>query len=251
MTRAVFLLASLASFAPFVGCATDTAGDRPADPAETANPSADPSGPSADPSDPSDPSDPAAADTAEATALLWSADEVQLAEGAFTSWSDGTSLPPEAFSFGGDAIELGVFSPTVAHLDEAQPLAAPAGGAQTYWMNTNPWGDSGDRLGQGTLQVLITADTFAGAAYHVSAALGQRLDLSAPDVTVTLWVLTSGAPEEAVRTTFPTLTAGGWTAVDFFWTSDRDDAEMYLLIDVQGTALTMQQVLIDEVSASW
>jgi hypothetical protein len=247
MTRAVFLLASFAafaSFASFAGCATETAGDRPADPAE--DPSADP----ADPSDPSDPSDPAASDTApEATSLLWSADEVQLAEGGFTSWSDGTSLPPAAFSFGGDAIELGVFSPTVAHLSEAQPLAAPAGGAQSYWMNTNPWGDAGDRLGQGTLQVLITAATVAGAEYHVHAALGQRLDLSAPDVTVTLWA--SGAREAAVRTTFPTLTAGDWTAVDFFWTADRDDAEMYLLIDAQGTALTMQQVLIDEVSATW
>lgn len=234
MTRAVFLLASLASLASFGGCApsTTTVGERPANPA--------------------DPSDPAVGDTAaEPTSLLWSADEVQLAPGAFTSWLDGVSQPPDAFSFGGDAIELGVFSPTVAHLAEAQPLAAPAAGAQTYWMNTNPWGDAGDRLGQGTLQVLITPATVAGADYHVHAAFGQRLDLTAPDVTVTLWVLTSGAPEAEVRTTFPTMQAGAWTAVDFFWTADRDDAEMYLLIDAQGTALTMQQVLIDEVSATW
>jgi hypothetical protein len=72
----------------------------------------------------------------------------------------------------------------------------------------------------------------------------------AAEITVAPWVLTPGVPEDAVRTTFPVTTAGGWTSVDFYWTADRDDAEMYLLIDAQGTALSMQQVLIDEIAAT-
>jgi hypothetical protein len=222
MTRALCLLTTLTA------CANTSVGERPADPTDDTGGGAAPE-----------------------TTLRWSADEARLEPGSFTNWLDGTTQPPPAFSFGGDAIELGVFSPTTAHLTRAQPLDAPAAGAQTYWMNTNPWGNERDRMGQGTLQVAITAATIAGADYHIHAALGQRLDLTAPDITVTLWVLTPGVPENAVRTTFPTMPAGGWTAVDLYWTADRDDAEMYLLIDARGTALTLQQVLIDEITASW
>lgn len=182
----------------------------------------------------------------------WSADEVKLAPGSYTSWAEGSFTPPASFAFGGDGFDLGTFRPTTASMTYAEPLKAPADGAQTYWLNTDAFGDpSAPLLGYGGLEFSIVDSTVAGTTYTVTLAAGHRLDITAPQAVFSLHALNPELADPVVATAFATIPAGSWADVNLSWTADVDGVPLTLVVDVQGDLPEMQQLLVDAVTATW
>jgi len=182
----------------------------------------------------------------------WTADEVELAPGDYTTFGGGTFTPPATFAFGGDGFDLGTFRPTTANMTYAEPLKSPADGAQTYWLNTTPFGDpSAPVLGYGGLEITIVESTVAGTTYDITLAAGHRLDLTAPQAMFSLHALNPDVADPVVATAFATIPAGGWADVAMSWTADVDGVPLTLVVDVQGDLPEMQQLLVDAITATW
>lgn len=205
-----------------------------------------------DPSGTDDTTDDTVGERPATITATWSADEVNLAPGSYSSFGGGTFTPPATFGFGGDGFDLGTFRPTTAHMTYADPLKSPADGAQTYWLNTTPFGDpSAPVLGYGGLAITIVESTVAGTTYDITLAAGQRLDLTAPQAMFSLNALKPDVADPAVATAFATIPAGAWADVAMSWTADVDGVPLTLVIDVQGDLPEMQQLLIDAITATW
>lgn len=188
----------------------------------------------------------------ERPAMTWTADEVELAAGSYLSLAEGSYTPPTSFGFGGDGFDIGVFRPTTAHMTYAEPLKAPADGAQTYWLNTAPFGDpAAPLLGYGGLDIHLVDSSVSGTTYTVTLAVGRRLDLSAPQAMFSLLALAPGVPDPVVATAFATVPAGAWADVEMSWTADVDGVPLSLVVDVEGDAPELQQLLVDAVTVTW